>query len=105
MRADDDLREEIALLVRRRPGWSLQAVSTPGAPPVWCFGSAGTNELSVTARDGSIDVYIVDLDQNVTLGTPDQLVAWLRAYKAEALQDPRGGVIEGLKERRSFRWD
>ncbi len=105
MRADDDLREEIAQLLRRRPGWTLQAVSTPGAPPVWCFGSASTNELSVTSANGAIDVYVVDMDQNVTLGTLGQLVTWLRTYKADALQDPKEGVIDGLKERRFFRWD
>jgi hypothetical protein len=105
MRADDDLREEIAQLLRRRPGWTVQAVPTPGAPQVWCFGSGGATELSVTTANGSIDVYIVNTDENVTLGTTDLLVTWLKTHKAEALQDQREGVIDRLKRRRFFRWD
>jgi hypothetical protein len=105
MRADDDLREEIAQLLRRRPGWTLQAVLTPGAPPVWCFGSGSATELSVTTSNGSIDVYIVDTDENVTLGATEQLSAWLETHKAEALQNPREGITHGLKWRNFFRWD
>jgi hypothetical protein len=45
------------------------------------------------------------MDENVTLGTTGQLVAWLKTHKAEALQDPREGFIHGLKRRKSFRWD
>jgi hypothetical protein len=105
MRSDDDLREEIAQLLRRRPGWTLQAVPTPGAPHVWCFGSGSAAELSVTTDNGSIDLYVVNMDENVTLGTTGQLVAWLKTHKAEALQNPREGVIDRLKRRKFFRWD
>ena len=106
MRADeDDLREEIAQLLRRRPGWTRQAVPTPGAPQVWCFGSGSATELAVTTGNGSIDVYVVNVDENVTLGTTDQLVAWLKTHKAEALQAPREGVIHRLKRGGFFRWD
>jgi hypothetical protein len=105
MRAHDDLREEIAQLLRRRPGWTLQAVPTPGAPSAWCFGSASATELSVTTSNGSIDVYVVNMDENVTLDSTGQLVAWLKTHKPEALQDPREGFIHTLKRRKSFRWN
>jgi hypothetical protein len=105
MRADDDLREEIAQLLRRRPGWTLQAVPTPGASQVWCFGSASATELSVTTGTGSIDVYVVQKDETVTLSTAEELVFWLKTHKAAALQDPREGVIHRLKGRTFFRWD
>jgi hypothetical protein len=105
MRADDDLRKEIGQLLRRRPGWTLQAVPTPGAPSAWCFGSASATELSVTTSNGSIDVYVVNLDENVTLETTGQLVAWFKTHRPEALQDAREGFIHTLKRRKSFRWD
>lgn len=105
MPADDDLRDEIAQLLRRRPGWTLQAVPTPGAPQVWCFGSGAATELSVSTGGGSIDIYVVKLDENVTVDTTDQLVAWLKTHKAEALQDPREGAMQRLKRGRFFRWD
>jgi hypothetical protein len=105
MRTDGDPTKEIAQLLRRRPGWTLQTLPTPGAPQVWCFGSRSATELSVTTGNGSIDVYVVSLDQNVTLGTAGQLVAWLQTHKAEALQDPREGALHRLKQRKFFRWD
>ncbi len=105
MRADDDLREEIDQLLSRRPGWTLEAVLTPGAPPVWCFRSGSAVELSVATGNGSIDLYIVDTDENVTLGATGELAAWLKTHKADALQDPKEGVIRGQKRRNFFRWD
>lgn len=105
MRADDDNGEELDRLLRRRPGWSLQALPTPGSPLAWCFGSGGTIELSVTTDGGSIDVYVVDSGENVTLSNTDQLIGWLSTHKAEALQEPREGASHGGKLRSFFRWD
>lgn len=105
MRTDDDPEKEIAQLLRHRPGWTLQAAPTPGAPPAWCFASGGTTEISVSTGSGMIKVHVVDSGENLTLGNTDQLVAWLATHKRGALQDPREGVIGGLKRRRFFRWE
>jgi hypothetical protein len=74
-----DLAKGVARLLRRRPGWSFQVMPTPGAPPVWCFGSGGETDLSVTVDAGSICVYVVKTDHDVTLGSANELVAWRRA--------------------------
>jgi hypothetical protein len=105
MQARDDLRKEIAQLLNRRPGWTLQAVPTPGAPPVWCFGSERAIELSVTTDNGSIDMYVVDLNENMFFGTTGQLAAWLKTHKAEAMQDPKVDPIQRPGRRRFFRWE
>jgi len=104
MRADDDLRQEIAKLLRRRPDWTLQAVPTLELRRSG-FGSGSATELSVTTGNGSIDLYVVKTDENVTLGTVDQLVVWLKTHMVDALQDPTEGVFHLLKRRRFFRWD
>ena len=89
MRADKDvLRKEVDELLRRRPGWSLQATATPGALPVWCFGSGGRNDLTVAAERGSIRVYVMKSEREVKLGSTSELVAWLQAREAESLKNP-----------------
>jgi hypothetical protein len=79
-------------------------MSTPGAPLVWCFGSGGEIELSLTVDRRSICVYIVERDQDVTLRSASELVAWLNANKAGSLQDPTSGMVDKLKGGKLFKW-
>lgn len=106
MRADkDELWKQVEDLLRGRPGWSLQAMSTPGAPRAWCFGSGGETEVSVTVDRGSISVYLLEPDVDVTLGSTSELVAWLTAHKPGSLKEPKGGVVDKLKRAHLFEWE
>jgi hypothetical protein len=103
-RVDNEIRKQVARLLRRRPGWGLQAMSTPGAPVVWCFGTENEIELSVTVEAESICVHLVDLDRNVMLANADELVTWLKANRPTSLTDPKDSVVEKIKSRTLFKW-
>jgi hypothetical protein len=105
VRANEDMTKQVARLLRRRPGWSLQENSTPGAPPVWCFGSRVKTDLSVKSDTGSICVHVVETDQEVTLGGASELVAWLATHRPAALHDPKSGVLATLRSGKLFRWE
>jgi hypothetical protein len=106
MHADDnDLRKSIDRLLRRRPGWSFQATSTPGTPLVWCFGSGSVIRLSVTVDGPAIRVHHYATDQDTELKSPDELVQWLRTHMAGALQEPRSRMVDKLKSGRFFKWE
>jgi hypothetical protein len=104
---DGDLWQAVTRLLRRRPGWRLEAVASPGALPVWCFGPPGDPDLSVTADGASVTVHVVATDDDVELGTVDDLVNWLRAHRPGSLEEPAGGVFDRLKRRRGrfFDWE
>lgn len=101
----DRLRTEVDELLRHRPGWRLQAMSTPGLPPQWCFGSGGQADLSIAIDGDSISVYVVEQDRDVALGGPEGLVAWLKANKPEAFKDPKESAGGKLKRGRLFDWE
>lgn len=106
MRAEKDkLRVEVDELLRRRPGWKLQAMATPGLPPVWGFGSGGHVELSVGTDGGAIDVYVVEQDLDVTLHSTSELAEWLKEYNPKAFQDPKDGAGDKPKRRRFLDWE
>ena len=106
VRADKDkLRAEVDELLGRRPGWKLQAMATPGLPPVWGFGSGGQVELSVGTDRDSISVYVVEQDLDVTLHNTSELAEWLQAYKPQAFQDPKDGAGAKPKRRRFLDWE
>ncbi len=106
MRGDKDkLRTEVDELLKRRPGWKLQAMATPGLPPVWGFGSGGQVELSVGTEGDSIDLYLVEQDLDVTLSSTSELAAWLQAHKPQAFQDPKDGLGDKPKRRRFLDWE
>ncbi|HEX4082319.1 MAG TPA: hypothetical protein VHX40_05085 [Acidimicrobiales bacterium] len=104
---DGDLWQQVTQLLRRRPGWRLEAVATPGALPVWCFGPPGDTDLSVTADGASITVHVMASDDDVELGTVDDLVDWLHAYRPGSLEERTAGVFDRLKRRRGrlFGWE
>ena len=103
---DDDLWEKVGELLGTRPGWSLQASSTPGAPPSWCFGSGGEVDLSVSVDAGSIWVYVMETDQDVRLANTGELTAWLEEHEAGSVNDPieAGEVVGDLLHGRVVEW-
>jgi hypothetical protein len=74
---DEELFEEVGGLLGSRPGWSLEAQSSPGAPRVWCFGAGGHNDLSVGVDGGRVDVYVVRSDQDLFFADAGQFGSWL----------------------------
>lgn len=74
---DDELWDQVSGLLKSRRCWSLERQTTPGAPPIWCFGSGGECELSVSIDSGNISVYLVDKDQEITLRETGALIEWL----------------------------
>jgi hypothetical protein len=105
LRADpDEIWKEVDELLRHRPGWSLQAIATPGVPPVWCFGSGGGDDLTVEVEGYSICVYLMNSERKVKLGSTSELLAWLQDHTPESLKDPRGGMAGQLKRGHFFKW-
>ncbi len=104
-RPHDDLWQEVDRLLERRPGWTFQAMATPGEPPAWCYAAGAERDLMVSVDGGSIRVYVVEADLEVDLATTDDLVAWLATHWKGALGDQRPGVGERLKGGRLFQWE
>jgi hypothetical protein len=100
-----DLRKDVTDLVRGRPGWRLEPRTTPGASPVWCYIVGGEIEFSVAVEDGIVRLYVMDTDQEVVLADADQLVTWLRAHKAHALQDAPERADGRTRAKRFFEWN
>jgi hypothetical protein len=73
-------------LLQGRPGWRLEPRTTPGATPLWCFVADGKVEFSVNAEGGAFRLYVMDADQELVFEDLDGLLAWLRTYRADALQ-------------------
>jgi hypothetical protein len=86
---------EILELLGARPGWRLEARSTPGATPLWCFVFNGKIEFSVTADGDAVRLYVMETDQEIVFDDGDGLMAWLRANRAEAVQEPPGPRAPG----------
>lgn len=100
-----DLGKEVDRLLQRRPGWTFQAMATPGAPPAWCFGTGHERDLTVTVVGGVIRVYEVEADLEVELATTAELVTWLTTRHEGVLGDQRKGMGERLKGGGLFRWE
>jgi hypothetical protein len=97
---NDQLWKEVDELLRHRPGWSLQAIASPGVPPAWSFGS----DLIVEVREGTICVYLVNSDREVALGTTSDLGRWLVDHAPESMRDSEDGSAQGFKSARFLRW-
>lgn len=92
--SDDRLWEEISALLEGRPGWSVQASSSPGMPPSWCLLEGGEVDLAVSVDGGAINVYVMETDRDVRLETVAELAAWLELHQGEALRHPlRAGEV------------
>jgi hypothetical protein len=96
----NDIRD----LLVGRPGWRLEPQSTPGAPPLWCFVFNGKIEFSVTVAEGSVRLYVMATDQEITFADRELLAAWFRANRAEAMQEPAERVTKKARLRKATRW-
>ncbi len=98
-------KNELVDLFGGRPGWRLEARSTPGATPLWCFVVGGKIEFSVTRDRDTIHLYVMETDQEIVFKDADELTAWLRSNRAEAIQEPIAGPTSGKSRFRSlFEW-
>ena len=95
---------DILDLLGGRPGWRLEPRSTPGTTPLWCFVVNGKIEFSVTADGGSIHLYVMDTDRELVFPDADALMAWFRANRAEAAQEPTERVPLKARGRRFMEW-
>ena len=105
MRADNELRRQVARLLRRRPGWRLEAMSTPGAPAVWRFGTEPQIEVSVSVDAGSIVVQLGRDGTPVLFGSVDALVTWLKSNRAASLTDRKDRTFDKLRAGTFFKWE
>ena len=103
-RRADHARTELVELLEGRPSWRLEPRATPGATPLWCFVSGGQTQLSVTAEDGAIRLYVMATDEELVFGSAEDLAAWLRAHSDEALQERPPRLAGKARFRRYFEW-
>jgi hypothetical protein len=103
-RRKDNSREKLVELLDGRPGWRLEPRSTPGASPLWCYVADGEIELSVTAEDGVIRLYVMASDEELAFQSADALWDWLRAHREDASQEhpPRPGGRARMRQ--LFEW-
>ncbi len=97
-------RKQITELLHGRPGWRLEASTTPGAAPLWCFVVDGVIEFSVTLEDGAIRLYVMDTDDEIAFADSHALTAWLTEHRADALADPPARPDAKTRTQSPFRW-
>jgi hypothetical protein len=95
---------EILELLGDRPGWRLEPRSTPGSTPLWCFVFNGKIEYSVTADRSAVRLYVMETDQEIVFDNGDGLMAWLRANRVEAVQDPASRSERKSRFRKFTEW-
>jgi hypothetical protein len=97
-------RQRLVDLLDGRPGWRLEPRSTPGASPLWCYVAEGEIELSVAAEDGVLRLYVMASDKEHVFADADELSAWLRANREDALLErpPRPGGKTRMRQ--LFEW-
>ena len=100
-----ELWKDVDELFDRRRGWTFQAMSRPGAPPVWRLGAESDPDVSVTVDEGSIRVTVIRTDFDVTLANVDQLVAWLNEYRPGSLPERKERAVGKKKWWNRFRWE
>ena len=98
-------RSELVDLFGGRPGWRLEPRSTPGATPLWCFVFNGKIEFSVSTDGDSIHLYVMETDEELVFEGEEELTAWLRTHRAEALREPVSRQAGKSRFRKFFEWD
>ena len=78
-RHDRDLWQQVSTQLKPRPGWTLEASSTPGAPMAWCFIPHVHTRLAVGVDSGTISVYLEDLDEELRFDDMAAFSTWLDA--------------------------
>ena len=104
VRQADEARKQIVELFQGRPGWRLEPRTTPGASPLWCFVVDGRIEFSVAAEEGAIRLYVMDTDEEVVFAGVDELTAWLRASRSDALREAAAHPGGKTRVKKFFEW-
>jgi hypothetical protein len=99
-----EARRHLVELFEGRPGWRLEPRTTPGATPLWCFVVDGEIEYSVAAEDGAIHLYVMATDEELTFRDAEELTAWLRVHRQDALQERPARPAGEKRSRRFFEW-
>jgi hypothetical protein len=99
------LTNEIVDLLGGRPGWRREPRSTPGSTPLWAFVYNGKIEYSVTGDAGTIRLYVMETDQEITFDTPDGLISWLRSNRPEAARESESRNPRKSIFRRVTQWE
>jgi hypothetical protein len=100
----NQMRTEMADLLQGRPGWRLEARTTPGATPLWCFVDAGQVEFSVTAESGTIRLYVMATDREIAFTGVEELTAWLRTHRPDAMREVPQRPDGERPRRKLFEW-
>jgi len=76
---DEDLFHHIGELLWPQHGWSLEPSPSPGGPSSWCYEHHGRVTLSVGVDEGTITLYLTKQDQDLTVGSINELTSWLES--------------------------
>ncbi len=97
-------RDGLSDLLNGRPGWHLETSLTPGASPVWCFRSGGKIEFSAAVERNSIDFNVWETNEELVFDYADELTAWLRTNRPEALLPPTEAPTLRARVRKFGEW-
>ncbi len=97
-------RNDLMELVSGRPGWRLEPRTTPGASPVWCFVVNGEIELSASADNDGLHLYVMATDQEFVMPTTEDLTAWLKAHRPESLSERQVTPSGKARMKGLFEW-
>ena len=103
--ARDQSRRHLVDLLQGRPGWRLEPRTTPGATPLWCFVAGGRVVYSVSAEGGGLRLYVMESDQEIAFEDTDELAAWFREHRPEAMQEAPDRPDGKNRAKKFFQWE
>jgi hypothetical protein len=103
--AGRSLRQELVELLEGVPGWRLEARTTPGSSPLWCFVDEGKIEFSVTVEGSEFVLYEMDTERDVRFADRETLVAWLQEHRPDTLQEAPPRADRKKRARKFFEWN
>lgn len=102
---DKELWADLSSYLKRRKGWSLQPMSSPGAPPTWCYRSGAKISLQASVLRGAICVYVMEDDREVRFQTVEELANRLEGNRPAAPPEHMvAEEVEDLAHGRPLRW-
>lgn len=102
--ARSSLRKELAELLDGFDGWRLEARTSPGASPLWCFVSGGKVECSVSVESAVMHLYVMETDDEMTFNSGDSLVAWLGVHRPDAVRPAPTRAARKKRVSKFFEW-
>jgi len=72
---------------------------------LWAFVYNGKIEYSVTADGGTIRLYVMETDQEISFDNADMFMSWLRSNRPEAAQESEAGKPRKSIFRRVTEWE